>query len=87
MNIYRVVISFFRENLQFMSERGALAMTPGEALDQVMGNLQIDQTRIRSLKTMVSKPETLEEFSGDAQMMSVVGNRLSVKDLWESRPH
>ncbi len=62
-------------------------MTPGEALDQVMGNLQIDQTRIRSLKTMVSKPETLEEFSGDAQMMSVVGNRLSVKDLWESRPH
>ncbi len=64
-------------NMQYMSERGILAMTPGEALDSVLGNLQIDQTRVSSLKTLVSRPESLEEFSADAQYM--------IKALWESR--
>lgn len=85
MSLYRVVVSFMREHMQFMAERGVKAMTPGQALNDVLDALQVDQSRIESLKCMVSKPRELDEFSEDAKFMACVGTSHSVKDIWNKR--
>lgn len=86
MDIYRVVISFMTaQHMQYMQERGALAMTPGQALDQVIDSLNIDKTRIHSFKTYVQKPETLQEFDRDAAMLVCIGSDMTVKDLWRRK--
>lgn len=68
-----------------MAERGVLAMTPGQALDDVLVNLGIDQRRISSLKIWVELPEKLETFCYDAQLMNCVNTNSNLKDLWQQR--
>lgn len=85
MSLYCVVVSFMREHMQFMAERGVKAMTPGQALDDVLSALQVDQSRIDSLKCMVSKPRELDEFSEDAKFLACVGTNMTVKDVWLKR--
>ena len=74
-----------REHMQFMSERGVMAMTPGEALDSVISHLQIDQTRIHSFKAWTAKPMQLSDFSEDCQFLNCLGTGRSVKDIWLKR--
>ena len=71
--------------MSFMAERGVKAMTPGQALDDVLSALQVDQTRIQSLKCLVSKPTELDEFSEDAKFMACIGTSHTVKDIWSKR--
>lgn len=85
MSLYRVVISFMKEHLQFMSERGALAMTPGQALDEVLSHLQVDVTRIDGFKAWTTKPKSLDDFSYDAQFLNCLGSKHTVKDVWLKR--
>lgn len=85
MSLYRVVVSFMKENLQFMSERGVLAMTPGQALDDVVTSLQVDLTKIDSFKTWTEKPNQLDSFSYDAQFMKCINSHHTVKDVWFKR--
>lgn len=87
MNLYRVVISFFREQLQFTQERGCLAMTPGQALDDTFSNLGIDRTKITDLKVWVELPKSLDSFGRDAVYLRAVNSDQSVGDLWKSRAH
>lgn len=85
MSLYRVVISFMKEHMQFMQERGVLAMTPGQALDDTVSSLQIDLTRIDSFKAWTTKPSALDDFSYDAQFLTCLGSRHTVKDVWFKR--
>lgn len=85
MSLYRVVISFMREQMHFMSERGVFAMTPGQALDQVLENLAIDLSKVNSFKTQTEKPEQLDAFSYDAQFMNCLGTGRTVRDIWSKR--
>jgi hypothetical protein len=86
MSLYRVVVSFFTvQKLQYMAERGVLAMDPGEALNNVLISLQVDLTRINSFKSFVSKPDELSEFSEDAQFLTCINTKHSVKDIWSKR--
>lgn len=85
MSLYRVVISFMRENMQFMSERGVLAMSPGNALDDAVSALGVDQTKVHSFKSLVWRPEALTDFSDDAQFLACIGSKHSVRDVWNKR--
>jgi len=85
MRLYRVVISYMKDQLQFMAERGVLAMSPGQALDDVLSHLQVDQTRISSLKCFTTKPQELDEFTMDAQFLHCIGTNRSVQDIWTKR--
>lgn len=68
-----------------MSERGVLAMTPGEALDMALRSLQVDLSRVESFKSWTERPESLDAFSPDAQWQDCIGAGKSVKDAWERR--
>lgn len=85
MRIYRVVISFMRQGLHFQQERGVKAMTPGQALDDVMSSLSIDQTQISDLKTFVEKPEALDSFNWDTLGMICLNSSQTVRDIWHQR--
>jgi len=86
MKLFRVVISFLMpQGIQFMAERGILAMTPGEALDQTLSHLQIDQTKITSFKSWTEIPTQLDSFSYDTQDMMCIGTRYTIKDFWTKR--
>ncbi len=86
MSIFRVVISFFLPTgLQFMSERGILAMTPGQALDETLVHLEIDQTKITDFKSWTEKPNKLSIFSEDAQDMNCLNTRYTLKEIWQKR--
>jgi hypothetical protein len=85
MNLYRVVVSFMKENMQFMAERGVLAMTPGQALDDTITHLGIDLTRIDSFKAWTQRPSALADFSEDAQFLACLGSKHSVRDVWFKR--
>ena len=71
--------------LQFMAERGILAVTPGEALDQTLVHLAIDQTKIQRFKAWTEIPDKLSDFSEDTQMLSCPGTRYTVKEIWHKR--
>ncbi len=85
MSIYRVVVSYFNNHLQFMAERGVLAMTPGQALDSTLQHLQIDQTKCHSFKAWTQKPEALTDFSEDALFQECVGSNYTLRDIWSKR--
>lgn len=68
-----------------MAERGVLAMSPGQALDDVLTHLQVDLTKAYQLKTWVAKPQELSDFSHDAQFCDCVGSRYTVRDVWAKR--
>lgn len=85
MSLFRVVISFMQDLAHYQQERGALAMTPGQALDDVFSALQIDRTRIYNFRSFVEIPSTLDAFHPDTQGMQAVGSHMSVKDIWERR--
>lgn len=85
MQIYRVVISFMRENMQFMYERSALAMTPGQALDDVVSNLKIQRAKVHSLKTWVNRPEQYTDFSLDARLLPVINSDQRLDELWRRK--
>lgn len=85
MRLYRVVVSFMKEHMQFMSERGVMAMTPGQALDDVFSHLQVDLTKIDSFKAWTMRPDKLDDFSYDAQSLMCLGTNHTVKDVWFKR--
>jgi hypothetical protein len=85
MNLYRVVISFMREHMQYMSERGVLAMTPGQALDETLSHLRIDHSKIHSFKSWTEKPDKLDAFSYDAQNLACLGSTRTVREIWTKR--
>lgn len=74
-----------RQNMQYMAERGVLAMTPGQALDDVIGNLNIDRTRITGLKCNVELPSRLDAFGEDIQLLDCINSHGSVADVWRAR--
>lgn len=73
--------------MHFQQERGVLAMSPGQALDDAFSALQIDRTQIYDLKCWVEQPASLDSFGFDAQYMYAVNSDRQLKDLWNSRPH
>jgi hypothetical protein len=85
LSIYRVVVSFLRDQLQFMAERGVWAMNPGEALNTALDHLMIKPYLVKSLKTIVEKPDELASFSYDAQNMICLGTRYTVQEIWQKR--
>ncbi len=85
MTVYRVVISFMRQLVHFQQERGVLAMTPGQALDDVMTALKVDRTQINSLKIWVEDPIALDIFHTDTQSMIAINSSMSVRDLWNRK--
>ena len=86
MKLFRVVVSFFMPTgIQFMAERGILAMTPGQALDETLVHLEIDQTKITSFKCWTEVPDRLDNFSEDAQYMKCLNTSYSVRDFWTKR--
>jgi hypothetical protein len=85
VTIYRVVISFFHDLMQFNCERGVLAMNPGEALNMALSSMNIHMSQIHSFKSWVAQPESLEEFSHDAMLLNCIGTDHSVSDIWERK--
>lgn len=85
MAIYRVVVSFFRDMMQFNCERGVLAMNPGEALSMALTNMNIHMSQIHSFKAWVVQPESLGEFNHDAALFNCIGTDSSLVDIWKRR--
>lgn len=85
MNLYRVVVSFMREQLQFMAERGVIAMTPGQALNDVLDNLQVDLSKVQSFKTWTARPDSLDDFTEDAKFFNCINTKYTVRDYWSKR--
>jgi hypothetical protein len=84
MRIYRVVISFMKDQLHFQSERGVAANTPGHALDAALLNLGVKISDVDSLKTIVERADSLECFGYDAQHMICLNTSRTVVDVWRS---
>ena len=82
MFIFKVTLSFMLDHMQYMHERAAFAMTPGQALDDVVTALRIQRHRTDGFKSFVSQPNSLEEFGRDTMIMPVTGSDLHLKDLW-----
>jgi hypothetical protein len=82
LNIYRVVISYWKNELHFMAERGVQASTPGQALDLVLQSLQIDPVQVEKFKSWTERPNSIDAFSPTAQFFKCVGASGSVRDIW-----
>ncbi len=71
--------------MQYMQERGVLAMTPGEAIDIFIRETNLVMHKVYSFKCWVSKPDELKDFSHDALILNAIGSELSVQDLWKRK--
>lgn len=71
--------------MQYMQERGCLAITPGQALDDVVSALSIQVSQVQSFKSWTVIPTALEDFSHDARFLDCIGTKYSVQDIWTKR--
>jgi hypothetical protein len=85
MYIFRVAISFMRDHMHHMHERACLAMGPAQALGDTLATLNIYPHAVTSFKSFVTNPDSLDEFSRDAQVLPVVGSDMKLQDLWDMR--
>lgn len=85
MYIFRVAISFMRENMHHMHERAVLAMSPGQALVDMLAKLNIYTHAVSGFKSYVCEPGSLSEFSRDAQVLPVIGSDMALQDLWKRK--
>lgn len=68
-----------------MAERGCLAMTPGQALDDTISQLNIDFTQCHGFKAWAQLPSALNEFSEDARFLDCINTNYTVQDVWLKR--
>lgn len=85
MQIFRVAVSFMRAQMQYMHERGVFAMSPGDALDRMLGELNIHLSQVQDFKSFVSVPISLDSFGRDAMILTCIGSDSSLLDLWKRK--
>lgn len=71
--IWRVIIQWSYNGLNFTSERGAIGASPGDAMNAVLNSLRID--RADSFRAFFEPATSITDFSHEASFHPLVNGR------------